>query len=80
MNNTEYQLTTREADELAIAQACLNRGEATPWLRYSTTHSRLTGHSGYVENPSGYAKVYPEGAAQQGREAAEQWGYEWFRS
>jgi hypothetical protein len=69
----EYQLSQREAEELALAQAAIDRGLPTGWLRYSTTLGRLTGIAGWVENPSGYEMAYPAGMAAVAQDDAATW-------
>jgi hypothetical protein len=73
MTTTEYQLSQREADELTLAQAAIDRGMPTGWLRHDTTLSRLTGVGSWVENPSGYVQAYPAGMEPISRHHATQW-------
>jgi hypothetical protein len=80
----EYQLSQRETDELQRAQAAIDAGRPTGWLRHDTTLSRLTGVGSWVENPSGYVQAYPEGMEPVSHHHAAQWSsdrevYTWHR-
>jgi hypothetical protein len=72
----EYQLSQRETDELAIAQAAIDQGMPSGWLRHDTTLSRLTGVGSWVENPSDYVQAYPASMESVSSHHASQWSSE----